>query len=252
MLLRQSTHYAANWKARTPKEPEIAELAENFRSDLQTGLAARVVPAKTLTAFPLNNAISNFQHDIPVDITKKQKEGRFTLLRLVLHADTVEGEDLKYLGFRLGIPADLGAITWSMWPTTKLRLVATAGTTLQVALNSNFGFEIPDVPVHPGIPIGAELKADVAGNFLLIWDWRRYRADIVATGQQDSFADWRLKKPRDVVGDVEFMWLLFSPKGVDEISVSLRGIYKIKPSFFRKTVSVGLRRARPYRVSIPT
>jgi hypothetical protein len=73
----------------------------------------------------------------------------------------------------------------------------------------------------------------------------------VATGEQDSFADWRLKKPRDIVGDVEFMCLVFTPNDVKELSVSLQGLYKIKPGLLKKTVSVGMKRARPYKVSVP-
>jgi hypothetical protein len=247
---KRGVHYAANWK-RTPKESEVAEAAEGLRLDLQKSLANRVVPAKALTAFPLSKAISNFQHDIPVDLAEMQKTGRFTLLRLVLRADTVDGEDLKYLGFRLALPINVGAMTWAMWPTTKQTLVAAGGATVKVALNSSLGFEIPALPVHAGTALGIGLTADMSGNFLLVREWRRYRADIVATGEQDSFADWRLKKPRDIVGDVEFMCLVFTPNDVKELSVSLQGLYKIKPGLLKKTVSVGMKRARPYKVSVP-
>ena len=107
------------------------------------------------------------------------------------------------------------------------------------------------MPVPPGTALGGGLRADVNGNFLLIREWRQYRADIVATGQLDSFADWRLRKPHHVIGDVEFMWLVFSPNGVNELPVSLNGLYKIKPSLFKKTVSVGMKKSSPYRVTVP-
>lgn len=242
--------YSANWK-RTPKEADIAKAAEGLRLDLQKSLANRVVPAKTLAAFPLSKVVSNFQHSIPADLTAMQRTGRFTLLRLILRADTVDGEDLKYLGFRLGLANNIDAITWAMWPTTKQTVTAAVGATVRVALNSSLGFEVPNLPVHPGTALGGGLRADVKGNFLLVREWRHYRADIVATGQLDSFADWRLRKPRHVIGDVEFMWLVFSPNGVNELSVSLNGLYKIKPSLFKKTVSVGMKRSRPYRVAVP-
>jgi hypothetical protein len=247
---RRGFLYSANWK-RTPKESDIAKAAEDLSLDLQKNLSNRVMPAKTLTAFPLSKAINNLQHDIPVDLAEMQRMGRFTLLRLILRADTLDGESLKYLGFRLGLPDTVRAITWAMWPTTKQTLVAAGGATVRVALNWSLGFEIPPLPVHPGSALGAGLKADINGNFLLVREWRRYRADIVATGQQDSFADWRLRKPRDVIGDVKFMWLVFSPNDVPELSVSLQGLYKIKPSLLRKTVSVGMKRSRPYKVIVP-
>lgn len=250
VAFKRGVHYAANWKP-TQKDAEVAEAAEVLRSDLQKNLANRVVPAKALSAFPLRVAISNFQHDVPVDLTEMQKTGRFTLLRLILHADTVDGEDLKYLAIRLGLPINGGTMTWAMWPTTKLTLVAAGGATVKVALNASLGFEVPAVPVSVGTALGAGLKSDVAGNFLLVREWRRYRADIVASGQQDFFADWRLKKPRDVVGDIEFMWLVFSANDVMELSVSLQGLYKIKPSLLKKTVSVAMNRTRPYKVAIP-
>ncbi|HEY1519464.1 MAG TPA: hypothetical protein VGF91_23745 [Solirubrobacteraceae bacterium] len=246
----RGVHYSANWK-RTPKASEVATAAERLRSDLQKNLAHRVVPARTLTAFPLSEALSNVERGISVDLAQMQKTGRFTLLRLVLHADAVEGEALKYLAFRLTLPSNRGVLTWAMWPTTKLTLVASAGATVGVALNSRFGFEIPTVPVHPGVLLGAGVKSDVSGNFLLIREWRRYRADIVATGQQDSFADWRLKKPRDIIGDVEFMWVVFSPNGVTGLSVGFQGLYKIKPGLLKKTVSVGMKKATPYKVTFP-
>ena len=74
-------HYSANWK-RTPKASEVATAAERLRSDLQKNLANRVVPARTLTAFPLSDALINAQRDISVDLAQMQKTGRFTLLRL--------------------------------------------------------------------------------------------------------------------------------------------------------------------------
>lgn len=221
-----------------PTKEERAEGIQRLRKELEEAVTGRVMPAKRLVAFPLDKLLAQRRNALAPDLAFLAANNNLHLLRLVLHATPEDKEKITYLQLRIDFEHQLSTLTWSMWPTTELSQVASVGTKLNVAVNGQLGLEVPPVPIHPGGAIGGGMKADISGHFMLFREWRRFRADVLATGQQDTFAQWRLRKPEQLIGDVEFLALVCSPKAVRQLRVVLAGTYKYKPHWYSRTVPV--------------
>ena len=221
-----------------PTKEERAEGIRRLRKELEEAVTGRVMPAKRLVAFPLGKLLAQRRDALAPDLALLAANNNLHLLRLVLHATPEKNEKITYLQLRIDFAHQLSTLTWSMWPTTELSQVASVGAKVNVAVNGQLGLEVPPVPIHPGAAIGGGMKADIAGHFMLFREWRRFRADVLATGQQDTFAQWRLRKPEDLIGDIEFLALICSPKAVRQLRVELAGTYKFKPHWYSRNVSV--------------
>jgi hypothetical protein len=236
-----------NW-GRDPEIPSDVAIAM-ARSTLE-GLGNRIIPAKSITVLPLGEMLAAGSPAITPELAYLSKDRDFYYLRQILHAEPRSNERITEVLLRLTFPPSSTLLTWAMWPITELETTVVAGGKVDVALNAGLDFEVPLLPVALGQSLGGGARADAEGRFFLHREWRRVKANVLATGKQDGFAQWSLRKTEAFMGDVEFLVLLCAPKRVRRTQVELTGKYKIRPHWYRFSVPVEMN--DNYHIRLPS
>ena len=230
-------HKSARYEA--PKEVP-GDLALKWAHETLQKMGERIVPAKSITILPLKSLFAIGSPAITPEIAYLSEDNDFYYARQILHAEPKANERITEVRLRLAFPPASRLLNWAMWPTTQLESTIAAGLKVDVVLNAGLEFEIPDYPLVPGVSLGAGVRADAGGQFLLHREWRRIKARVLATGKQDDFAQWSIRKTQEFMGDVEFLILLCAPKSIRRTPIELTGWYKIRPHWFQRSVRVDM------------
>jgi hypothetical protein len=213
--------------------------------------AEALVPAKRLVVLPLRRFLGADGPSLSPELSFLSETHNLYVLRHILHARPSHNAQITDVTLRLDFSPSGKVFTWSMWPTTEFRTTVSAGVNVDVALNTKLKFEVPSVPLVPGAAVGGGVRAVIGGRFILVREWRRLHARIVASGKDDEYAEWSLRKSQELAGDVEFLALIHAPRELQRMQADSSGWYKIKPQWFRVGVKVDLR-DRVLRAKLPS
>jgi hypothetical protein len=138
----------------------------------------------------------------------------------------------------LSLPTKGGFTVYSMWPESQEVVTAGASLRLDVVVDPSLSFHVPKVSLAPGVSLGGGFHADAEGRFLIFKEWKRLRATVQAMGIAGRAAQWILEKPKHFIGNIEFLIVVLTPKGIQRLTLRVDGKYWLKTPFWRTPVPV--------------
>jgi hypothetical protein len=140
----------------------------------------------------------------------------------------VQGAEFQEGRGRLRLPAKGDFTIYSMWPESQEVATAGASLRLDVGVDPALNIGVPKVTLALGVSLGGGFHADVEGRFLIFKEWKRLRATVQAKGIAGRAAEWLLEKPRRFIGNVEFLVVVLTPKGLQHMTLRVDGEYWLK------------------------
>lgn len=201
---------------------------------LEAAPEAFAIPLVPLLRAQGTNALSH-------EIESLSRDRDAYLLRYFLWGQLGRGQSFRRVDVRVGLPKRGRYTIYSMWPETEQRVEAAASARVDVGVDPSLRLGIPKVSLAPGVEVGGGFHADVEGRFLIFKEWKRLKATIQAKGIAGRAAEWWLDKPKRFIGNVEFLLVVLTPKGLRRLTLQVEGKYSVKDSFWRAPVDVAFK-----------
>jgi hypothetical protein len=217
--------------------PTPLELHEEEKKTEQI-VSGRLQAAPEVFAIPLVPLLNRRRGRLSYELRALTEERDAYLLRYFLWAQLRPHQRFRKVDFRLKLPTKGRFSIYSMWPESQEVVTASASLRLDVGVDPSLGFQVPKVSIAPGVDLGGGFHADAEGRFLVFKEWQRLKAVVQAQGRAGRIAEWLLEKPKRFVGNVEFLLIVLTPKGLEKLVLQADGTYLIKHGVWKSPVEV--------------
>ncbi len=177
------------------------------------------------------------------------------LLQFAVGARPAPRERFTEVRLRFDHPASEAVMTYRMSPQTQSG--GEAGTAGQAGTAVDPVTAV-EMDVAHWLRADADSLAPSARGTDAVAEIHRWRltylpAEIVALGQNTSYADWTISQPRNFVGDVPFVTVVCVPKGCRTLTVAASGRYQIKRNlrWWSRPTTVLVEADAPIRIDLP-
>lgn len=225
----------------------------NPREDPEMARRILEKPQSRLTNFehpfvlPLLPYLTAAKEKIPPDIKVLIDQYDLYLIKYSFGAMPRGKEKFTELDLYLDYPDQQGFLTHTLIPNTELEEWFSASVKGSVALNPNLEVGVPNINLAPGVGVGGGFRASTEAEFLLHWTYKVFRAKVIARGKNSSYAQWVIKKPERMVGDIDFSTVICVPKGTKQLPVTVSGNFLLN-----RKIKWWKKKDFPYKITAET
>jgi hypothetical protein len=202
---------------------------------------------------PLLPYLSSTGHQVPAEIRLLSEQFDLFLVKYGVDATPQGKEKFAEVKLSLDYPDNQGFLTYSMIPNTELEEIFVAKGEGAVGLDLNLKFKVPEIPVQPGLVIGAGITASSKSNILLNLEYKALVAKVIAVGVNSSYVRWTIRKPQQMIGSVGFTFVLCVPQGRKELPITVEGYYCLERGilWWQRETRVEIKSDKPIVVKLP-
>jgi hypothetical protein len=231
--------------------PEGLELPDSYLREILKPVSSVMAPHQEILAFPVLPYLANLGIRPTPEVELVSRHHDIYILSYGVDVEPRQRERITGVGLRLGYPTG-GYLSLELSPTTQLEELARVHADVQVALSTDLKLKTPIVEIPAGGEIGAGMEASASAGFAMHWRYRALRARVVAWGEGNAYARWRVYKPEAAIAGFPVRVLLRAPKGVRAVPIRVEGTLEVKHflRFWRRTRKAHISSKEPLMVKL--